>query len=254
MKIISLGAGVQSTTLALLAHHKEIEPPDYAVFSDTGWEPKAVYKHLDWLEKHLSFPVVRVSAGNLKETLMVNVGRFAAVPFFTKNGGMGRRQCTYDYKIRPLQKFCKPFSSKNNPVISEIGISTDEWTRMKPSRVKYIENTWPLIDLKMSRNDCMGWLKDNGYVVPPKSSCLGCPYHNDGLWREIKNNSPEEFEETCKVDDSIRNMPKFKHQQFMHRSCKPLRDVDFRTMEEMGQMNFLEMDVFDNECEGMCGV
>ena len=50
MKIISLGAGVQSTTLALLAHHKEIEPPDYAVFADTGWEPKAVYKHLDWLE------------------------------------------------------------------------------------------------------------------------------------------------------------------------------------------------------------
>jgi len=33
MKIISLGAGVQSTTLALLAHHGEIEPPDYAVFA-----------------------------------------------------------------------------------------------------------------------------------------------------------------------------------------------------------------------------
>ena len=55
MKIISLGAGVQSTTLALLAHHKEIEPPDYAVFADTGWEPEAVYKHLDWLEVILIF-------------------------------------------------------------------------------------------------------------------------------------------------------------------------------------------------------
>lgn len=249
MKIISLGAGVQSTTLALLAHHREIEPPDYAVFSDTGWEPEAVYKHLDWLESYLNFPVVRVSAGNLKKNLLDDTREFVAVPFFTSNGGMGRRQCTYEYKIRPLQKFCKPHASKGNPVISEIGISTDEWTRMKPSRVKYIENTWPLIDLNMSRNGCKDWLKDKGYIVPPKSSCLGCPFHNDELWRDIKIDSPEEFEETCKVDDAIRDMPKSNHQQFMHRSCKPLRDVDLRTMEEMGQLNF-----FDDECEGMCGL
>ncbi len=249
MKIISLGAGVQSTTLALLAHHEEIEPPDYAVFADTGWEPKAVYKHLDWLEGHLNFPVVRVSAGSLKESLLANTGRLSAVPFFTANGGMGRRQCTYDFKIRPIQKFCKPHSSRGNPIISQIGISTDEWARMKPSRVKYIKNTWPLIDLEMSRNDCKDWLKGRGYAVPPKSACLGCPYHNNANWREIKIEYPEEFEETCKVDEAIRNMPKFRHQQFMHRSCKPLRDVDFRTMEEMGQLNF-----FNDECEGMCGV
>jgi hypothetical protein len=249
VKIISLGAGVQSTTLALLAHHREIEPPDYAVFSDTGWEPEAVYKHLDWLESYLNFPVVRVSAGNLKKNLLDDTREFVAVPFFTSNGGMGRRQCTYEYKIRPLQKFCKPHASKGNPVISEIGISTDEWTRMKPSRVKYIENTWPLIDLNMSRNGCKDWLKDKGYIVPPKSSCLGCPFHNDELWRDIKIDSPEEFEETSKVDDAIRDMPKSNHQQFMHRSCKPLRDVDLRTMEEMGQLNF-----FDDECEGMCGL
>jgi hypothetical protein len=250
VKIISLGAGVQSTTLALLAHNKEIEPPDYAVFSDTGWEPEAVYKHLDWLESYLNFPVVRVTNGNLKDSLMSPDGkRFAAVPFFTGNGGMGRRQCTYEYKNRPLQKFCKPYSSKGNPVISEIGISTDEWTRMKPSRVKYMENTWPLIDLDISRNDCKDWLKDNGYKVPPKSSCLGCPFHNDSLWREIKNADPDEWEDTCQVDDAIRVMENFNQEQFMHRSLKPLRDVDFRTMEEMGQLT-----LWDNECEGMCGV
>jgi len=250
-KIISLGAGVQSTTLALLAHHGEIEPPDYAVFADTGWEPKAVYKHLDWLESYLSLPVVRVSAGNLKDNLLGKTKgkRFAAVPLFTANGGMGLRQCTYEHKIRPIQKFCKPFSSKGNPVICEIGISTDEWARMKPSRVKYIQNTWPLIDLDMSRNDCMDWLKDKGHTVPPKSACLGCPYHNDVQWREIKTEYPEEFEETCKVDEAIRVDDKFKFKRYMHRSLKSLRDVDFRTMEEMGQLNF-----FTDECEGMCGV
>ena len=248
MKIISLGAGVQSTTLALLAHHKEIEPPDYAVFADTGWEPKAVYKHLDWLESYLNFPVCRVSAGSLKNSLLNHNGKgFDAVPFYTGNGGMGRRQCTNQYKLRPIQKLCKPYSSKGNPVILQLGISTDEWTRMKPSRVKYIKNTWPLIDLEMSRNDCLNWLKNKEYSIPSKSACLDCPYHNDGLWREIKNNFPDEFEETCKVDDAIRT--NFREQQFMHRSLKPLREVDFRTMEEMGQLNF-----FTDECEGMCGL
>ena len=95
----------------------------------------------------------------------------------------------------------------------------------------------------------MVWLKDNGHTVPPKSACLGCPYHNNELWREIKTEYPEEFEETCKVDEKIRQTVGHKTEQFMHRSCKPLRDVDFRTMEEMGQLNF-----FTDECEGMCGV
>lgn len=38
MRILSLGAGVQSSTLALMAEHGEIEKPDYAIFADTGWE------------------------------------------------------------------------------------------------------------------------------------------------------------------------------------------------------------------------
>jgi hypothetical protein len=47
MRILSLGAGVQSTTMALMAAVGEIaDKPDAAIFADTGWEPKAVYDHL----------------------------------------------------------------------------------------------------------------------------------------------------------------------------------------------------------------
>ncbi len=50
LRVLSLGAGVQSTTLALMAAHGEVGPmPDCAVFADTGWEPRAVYDHLAWL-------------------------------------------------------------------------------------------------------------------------------------------------------------------------------------------------------------
>lgn len=51
--ILNLGAGVQSTMLALLSHKRtfpETVPVfDAAVFADTQEEPPAVYKHLHWL-------------------------------------------------------------------------------------------------------------------------------------------------------------------------------------------------------------
>lgn len=70
LRVLSLGAGVQSTTMALMAAHGEIGPmPDCAIFSDTGWEPKAVYDHLEWLEQQLPFPVHRVERGNISAAL-----------------------------------------------------------------------------------------------------------------------------------------------------------------------------------------
>jgi 3'-phosphoadenosine 5'-phosphosulfate sulfotransferase (PAPS reductase)/FAD synthetase len=70
LRVLSLGAGVQSTTLALMAAAGEIEAPDCAIFADTGWEPKAVYQHLDRLERCLPFPVHRVSKGNLRDDVI----------------------------------------------------------------------------------------------------------------------------------------------------------------------------------------
>ena len=60
--VISLGAGVQSTVLLLMAEQGLILPrPIAAVFADTGWEPRQVYQHLEWLELQTTIPVYRVS-------------------------------------------------------------------------------------------------------------------------------------------------------------------------------------------------
>ena len=94
LHIISLGAGVQSTTMALMAARGEIAPmPNCAIFADTGAEPLAVYRHLDWLEGVLPFPVYRVSAGNLRDEIVGamsgNNRMDARPPFFTNSGGGG---------------------------------------------------------------------------------------------------------------------------------------------------------------------
>lgn len=257
IKVLSLGAGVQSTTLALMAAFGELgEMPDCAIFADTGWEPKAVYDHLEKLKLILPFPVYIVSAGNLREDTLKRSNttgqKFSAIPWFMKmqnnSSAMGRRQCTAEYKLRPIQrKIVELMNGKRPKGGSEvwIGISTDEIMRMKPSRVKYIINRWPLIEKRMSRNDCVRWMENKGWSAP-KSSCIGCPFHSNEQWRSL---TQEEFADAIEVDHAIRKQSGFKGEQYMHRSLKPLEEVDLRTAEEMGQLN-----MFINECEGMCGV
>lgn len=263
IRVISLGAGVQSTTLALMAAEGEIGPmPDCAIFADTGWEPKAVYAHLERLIKSLPFPVYIVQKGNLRNDLIASVNsdghRFAAVPWFTANGGMGRRQCTAEYKIRPIAIKIRQLMgygkgqrvSKNDTAEVWIGISTDEIQRMKDARDKWQVNRWPLIEKNLSRRDCIAWLEKKGWNAP-KSSCIGCPYHSDAMWRDMKDNDPVSWEDAVEVDIAIRDSgSKWRHQQFMHRSLKPLSDVDLSTPSERGQTEF----GFLQECDGMCGV
>ena len=85
------------------------------------------------------------------------------------------RQCTTEFKINPIRKALR----KYKPVIQWIGISLDEAHRMKPSRDDWIENRWPLIDLRMKRHDCLRWMQEKGYPQPPRSACVFCPYMSD---------------------------------------------------------------------------
>ena len=98
LQIISLGAGVQSSTMALMAAHGEITPmPDAAIFADTGAEPQEVYDWLEWLVLQLPFPVhtVRANGANLTEAqLMVRRSKKTGhnyvkcyIPSFLETGG-----------------------------------------------------------------------------------------------------------------------------------------------------------------------
>lgn len=263
MRILSLGAGVQSSTLALMIAAGEIEPVEAAVFADTGWEPKKVYEWLTWLEKQLPYPVYRVSNGNIREDILNSSykgGRFASAPFHLRmpDGrlGMAKRQCTADYKIKPLQKKIRELvglkpRQRSKGVMAEVlvGISLDEAIRMKPSRVPYIKHSWPLIDLRKTRSDCLSWMKNKNYPLPAKSSCIGCPFHNDDEWRNIKAD-PESWKDAIEIDKIVR-MPlkNLVGERYLHRSCLPLDQVDLSTASERGQG-----DLWGNECEGMCGV
>ena len=264
LTVISLGAGVQSSTMAIMAAKGDLPPVDVAIFADTGNEPKAVYTYLNYLSNILPFPIFKVRKGNIKDDMLNAKGKsnFVVAPFFTQNKitgkkGMVMRQCTNDYKIQPIRikirELCNVKKGKHFPkdkyVEQWIGISTDEIGRMKPARDKYILNRHPLIEAKMSRQDCINYLKKNDILLPEKSACIVCPYHNDSYWHFMKTERPEEFAEAVDFDKQVRTITRKEDEQiYVHRSCKPLDEVEFDKKETDKQL-----DMFNNECSGMCG-
>ena len=264
LTVISLGAGVQSSTMAIMAAKGDLPHVDVAIFADTGNEPKAVYTYLNYLSNILPFPIFKVRKGNIKDDMLNAKGKsnFVVAPFFTQNKitgkkGMVMRQCTNDYKIQPIRikirELCNVKKGKHFPkdkyVEQWIGISTDEIGRMKPARDKYILNRHPLIEAKMSRQDCINYLKKNDILLPEKSACIVCPYHNDSYWDFMKTKRPEEFAEAVDFDKQVRTITRKEDEQiYVHRSCKPLDEVEFDKKETDNQL-----DMFNNECEGMCG-
>jgi hypothetical protein len=274
---LSLGAGVQSSTIALMAKHGEITPmPDAAIFADTQAEPASVYRWLEWLEKQLPFPVHRVSRGDLTaESLIIRERKDktgywskSLVPAFIGNqdgtrGIMGR-QCTYSYKVEQLERAARRLGNvkrgqKEVTVTQWIGISWDEIQRIKPSRVPWSQHRWPLVELRMGRRDCLRWMEEHGYPKPPRSACVYCPFHSDKEWRRLRDEEPKEFARAVKFEKDIQEVKSKTERKrgvpFLHPSLVPLDQVDFRTDIERGQLSlWLEEQSFGNECEGLCGV
>ena len=280
--VLSLGAGVQSSCMALMAAKGDITPmPDFAIFADTQAEPQSVYKWLDWLRDQLPFPVYTVTNGDLTEVSLSTKKRkkdsktgfgkagedyvdniiplFGVLPNGKKTAAIGRK-CTADYKVKPILKFirkeCEIKRGQKEATVTEwIGISWDEIQRMKEPRVEWTQHRFPLIERKMTRQKCKEWMADNGYPEPPRSACYYCPFHSDEEWRKLRDDEPEYFKKALAFDQSIRQHYKDNHKTmkmevYLHNSCKPLDQIDFDSDEDKGQMTW----DFKAECEGMCGV
>lgn len=189
-RFLSLGAGIQSSALLLLAVQGRIPVFDAAIFSDTGWEPAAVYSHLRRLERlavPAGIPIVRVSAGNIRDDALDPAHRFASMPLFTLGPhgekGMARRQCTGEYKIRPIKAEVRRRLGYPHParvpagVYAQmaIGISVDEVHRARDADVGYMRNAFPLLDLGWRRGDCVAFLAEHGLADTPRSACVGFP-------------------------------------------------------------------------------
>jgi len=261
LRILSLGAGVQSSTLFYKILNNEIEPVDCAIFADTGNEPKAVYDYLEHLSNLADFPVHIVSKGNIINDSLAVAEKGTNKGFLTmpvkgvdENGKqvMGRRQCTNDYKIQPINKKIrellgvKTLRGFNVEVV--MGISLDEIQRAREPINKWQINCYPLIENKITRHQCLEYIKKHNYKTPPRSACIVCPYHSNKEWLHMKENNPDEFQFAVNFDLKIRTTSSNGVKNYLHSSLKPLGEIDFNQYKDP------QYKLFDDECSGICGV
>lgn len=203
MRIISFGGGVQTTALAILAVRNETARPDAIVFADTGDESPDTYDFMaifgPWLEdRGLLFRRVRRDGLALVE-------RYTAA----RRIPMRRvSSCTENYKIGPVRRWlrrngCAKTTLRHGddrPRV-QIGISWDEMDRMIASDAKWIVNEYPLIDLRLNRDDCKAIIAAEGFEVPPKSGCMCCPWQSPRALVEAAERHPERIERIAVMED-----------------------------------------------------
>jgi hypothetical protein len=259
-KVISLGAGVQSSALLLLSDRGEIARADFAVFADTQAEPQEVYDWLEILKKTVSIPIYTASKGDIIADSYYRLeygDKWASLPFWIKGAGednIAQRQCTNDYKIQVVQSevrrvlgYAKGKHMKHT-VEMMIGISIDESIRMKDSRTPWIKNKYPLIfDKPMHRQQCIEYVNSIINQKPPRSACYICPFKTNDEWKHIRDNYPDLWTKAIEFDNRTRQLQGFKGQTYLHKDRVPLEEANLEKVSN-------QLDLFGNECEGMCGV
>ena len=252
---LSLGWGVQSWTIAAMVALGELPPIDLAIHADTGHEGQKTYEHASkwtpWLEER-GVGVVTVQPAN-QQIVREDWGIGSIhVPAYTlgkqdASHGQIKRQCTKHWKLQPIRSHLRtllPPRPKPGAVECWQGISLEEYTRMRSSDVKYIENVYPLVELRMTRGDCISWLRGKGLDVPPKSSCVFCPHHNLAAWRNLKRQGGPDWDNAVYVDQNIRDR-RGDFTLFLHPARVPLEEA-VRIPEDYGA----EQLALDIPCDG----
>ena len=291
MRILNLGAGVQSTAVFLMAHEGLIPPIDHAIFADTQEEPQAVYDHLEWLKKvPAPVPILHVAtAGKLGDHLLNGTnstgGRFASIPAFTAkhhskreqrdpcNEGITRRQCTKEMKVEVVERVIRRIILGMKPkqripkgvhVTQIFGISLDEKGRAGRIAKRYEETIkwasphFPLIEMQWTRDDCIDYLKSRVPHTVTRSACVFCPFKSASEWMQTKAN-PKEWARAVEIDNGIRKPGAVVNRNmdqslYLHRLCIPLEMIDFEAEAEKERKKKARP-LFDLiECEGMCGL
>ena len=246
---LSLGAGLQSSVLALMADTDQLPTPVAAVFADTRWEPPHVYETLRYIQDTVSYPVHVVSAGSLPDDMMDGMQRnerWVSAPFFTRPDGMMRRQCTDEYKIRPVHKKIreleglKPrqrYPKTRPPVTMWQGLTWDEMERMKTTNDHWwVQLGYPLIDRKLRRSDMAGlWAElAPDQPLPGKSACIGCPYHTRANWVELEERYPILVADTAGIEHTLQGFAEQAgvHVPYMHRDRIPLLEAIDRSKDQ----------------------
>ena len=262
IRAFSFGCGVQSMAALVLAARREIDYPLF-LFANVGADsenpetityytetavPYAADNGIELVELH------KVRRDGSRVTLLEHIrtaNRSVPIPMRMSNGAPGNRQCTGDFKIAVVAKELKRRgASRADPAAVGLGISLDEFRRARAdSRVPHETLEYPLIDRRMTRADCVTVIRDAGLPVPPKSACYFCPFQSPASFQRMRHDHPSRFQVVVGIEWLLTNRRQQlgKDAVYMTRFGRPLDEV---TSDQMT----LDLDDWDAECDGVCGL
>lgn len=281
---MSFGGGVQSTTLALLALHRDPRllkvtrgaVPALYLFADTGDERLVTIAHVEkmraWLEgAGYRFEVLR-RPQSLSEHVLSRVregrGGINLPPVMIESAD-GRampanRGCTKHFKVALLDGHAKrafKAERKAGEVITQwYGMSHDEPHRLRDSQEPWRAFSYPLYEMGWTRWHCEQYLATQTYpdgepVLCVRSSCVYCPFHSNAEWRELRDHDAEGWARALAFDAALREggepIAGLKSLAYVHKGRVPLGDA------ALDEPPSSQMDLFgvqDEECAGVCGV
>ena len=227
----SFGGGVQSTAALVLAARGELPATDDSnrwdvfIFANVG-EGAEHPETLRYVEEYAKpyaaehgielVEVQKRRRDGTPDDLRERIRRGytppqASFPFPVRmnNGMPGRRSCTAEYKVRPIESELKRRGASDEfPAIVGLGITVDEVQRAKhwgkadprsPSQVL----EYPLLRLGMRREDSLRVIREAGLPEPPRSACWFCPFHSLDEWRRLRRDQPELFVEAQEMEAAI---------------------------------------------------
>lgn len=239
MRVFSFGGGVDShAVLVLQAQHKLPNPYDAFVFANVGADSEnpdtlayIQQNTLNFCQKFgLNFVEVQNFRNGQPETLRQAIERSpksVIIPAFTRrNGGKLHRDCTVDFKITKVAKWIKEQGHKAATI--GLGIAVDEIERAR-STEPYKEDgliktrEYPLIDLRLSRQDCVNIVLNAELPEPPPSKCKWCPLNSREDWIRLKKH-PDRWQDALDVERIIneKNTAITAPHIYLHRDAVPL--------------------------------
>jgi hypothetical protein len=240
-QVLSYGGGQQSVAICLLIAQGKLPKPDIIVMADTSREATATWNYLEQVVQPMLKPLsleVEIASHSLATADMYGHNGDLLMPAYTNQSGKKSKLptfCSDKWKQRVVKRYLRSKGVKECDIW--LGFSLDEIERCKPSGAKWFHRVYPLLDgvlepyvpwgigngLSMSRADCVVLIEQAGLPIPPKSSCWMCPHRRNNQWRDLRDNSPEDFAKAVALDKEIRERDPH---VFLHESMTPLDEAD----------------------------
>jgi len=203
--VVSYGGGIQSTALVVLAMRERWAIDEIVHVDLMGAESPATREYValfgDWLRREHGRDITIIER-DLYGDMLARPG-FTLVPWRGKyERFILSRQCTRQYKVQPLRRYLYD-RYPGERIGLMLGISVDEYHRMRDSSAARIEHVYPLVDRRLTRWQCRDIIERAGLAVPYKSSCWFCPYRTPGSQLVLLQHYPQLREMADALEDRI---------------------------------------------------